>query len=93
HVTAPLRRLGDRFVTEICLALSAGTPVPQWAREGLAGIRSSLLRSNTLANKVEQACLDLAEAHILAPQQGQAFDSVVLRGAEKKRAAEVFVSD
>lgn len=93
HVTAPLRRLGDRFVTEICLALSAGTPVPQWAREGLADIRSSLLKSNTLANKVEQACLDLAEAHILAPQQGQTFDSVVLRGAEKKRAAEVFVSD
>lgn len=93
HATAPLRRLGDRFVTEICLALSAGNAVPQWAREGLADVRSSLLSSNTLANKVEQACVDLAEATILAPQKGQTFDSAVLRGAEKKRAAEVFVTD
>ncbi|WP_078326585.1 RNB domain-containing ribonuclease [Mycobacteroides salmoniphilum] len=93
HVTAPLRRLGDRFATEICLALSAGTPVPQWARDGLAGVRSSLLTSNALANKVEQACVDLTEATVLAPQKGQTFDSAVLRGAEKKRAAEVFVTD
>ncbi len=93
HVTAPLRRLGDRFATEICLALSAGTPVPQWARDGLAGVRSSLLTSNALANKVEQACVDLTEATVLAPQKGQTFDSAVLRGAEKKRPAEVFVTD
>ncbi|MBA0048491.1 RNB domain-containing ribonuclease [Mycobacteroides sp. LB1] len=93
HVTAPLRRLGDRFATEICLALSAGTPVPQWARDGLADARSSLLSSNTLANKVEKACVDLTEATVLAPQKGQTFDSAVLRGAEKKRPAEVFVTD
>lgn len=93
HVTAPLRRLGDRFVTEVCLALCAGTEVPRWAREGLTDARSSLLRSNTLANKVEQACVDLTEATILAPQKGQTFDSAVLRGAEKRRAAEVFVTD
>lgn len=93
HVTAPLRRLGDRFVTEICLALSAGTPVPRWARDGLPDVRSSLLTSNTLANKVEQACVDLTEATVLAPQKGQTFDSAVLRGAEKKRFAEVFVTD
>ncbi|MUM15975.1 ribonuclease II [Mycobacterium sp. CBMA 623] len=93
HVTAPLRRLGDRFATEVCLALCAGVPVPQWARDGLADARSSLLRSNTLSNKVEQACVDLTEATVLAPQKGQTFDSAVLRGAEKKRAAEVFVTD
>ena len=33
HVTAPLRRLADRFATEICLALQAGTPVPEWVLE------------------------------------------------------------
>ena len=26
HVTAPLRRLSDRFSTEVCLAITAGTP-------------------------------------------------------------------
>ena len=28
HVTAPLRRLGDRYAGEICVALCAGTDVP-----------------------------------------------------------------
>ncbi|WP_436971978.1 ribonuclease catalytic domain-containing protein [Nocardioides panacis] len=28
HVTAPLRRLGDRYAGEVCLALCAGTEVP-----------------------------------------------------------------
>ena len=30
HVTAPLRRLVDRFGTEVCLAICAGVPVPGW---------------------------------------------------------------
>ena len=30
HVTAPLRRLGDRYAGEICVALCAGTEVPDW---------------------------------------------------------------
>ena len=29
HVTAPLRRLVDRFATEVCLALAAGPPSPK----------------------------------------------------------------
>ncbi len=31
HVTAPLRRLVDRFGTEVCLALHDGRRVPDWA--------------------------------------------------------------
>ena len=30
HVTAPLRRLVDRFGTEVCLAVTAGAAVPEW---------------------------------------------------------------
>ena len=30
HVTAPLRRLGDRYAGEVCVALCAGTDVPDW---------------------------------------------------------------
>ena len=36
HVTAPLRRLGDRYAGEICVALCAGTEVPGWVLEKLA---------------------------------------------------------
>ncbi|TDD33687.1 RNB domain-containing ribonuclease, partial [Nonomuraea terrae] len=35
HVTAPLRRLADRYATEVCLAVAAGEPVPSDVRAGL----------------------------------------------------------
>ena len=35
HVTAPLRRLVDRYGLEICAALCAGDEVPQWVVDGL----------------------------------------------------------
>ena len=37
HVTAPLRRLVDRYASEVCLAVHAGTPVPEWVRAALPG--------------------------------------------------------
>ena len=42
HVTAPLRRLGDRYAGEVCLALCAGTEVPSWVLERLEGLPKTL---------------------------------------------------
>ena len=36
HVTAPLRRLVDRYAGEICVALCAGTDVPAWVVSAMA---------------------------------------------------------
>ncbi|MFQ6399144.1 RNB domain-containing ribonuclease [Nocardia sp. KC 131] len=93
HVTAPLRRLADRFATEICLALCAGVEVPQWVRDGLLPTADSMKRSDALANKVERACIDLTEATLLAERSGAEFDAVVVREATSNRPAEVFVAD
>ncbi|MFQ6326169.1 RNB domain-containing ribonuclease [Nocardia sp. CWNU-33] len=93
HVTAPLRRLADRFATEICLALCAGTEVPQWVRDGLSPTAESMRRSDALANKVERACIDLTEATLLAERSGAEFDAVVIREANGSRPAEVFIAD
>src|SRR3546814_5014117 len=41
HATAPLRRLVDRYVGETCLALCAGTPVPQWVDRKSTRLNSS----------------------------------------------------
>ncbi|MDN5763733.1 MAG: transaldolase, partial [Microlunatus sp.] len=38
HVTAPLRRLVDRYTGETCVALCAGKPVPQWVLDALPGL-------------------------------------------------------
>ncbi|MFE1597218.1 RNB domain-containing ribonuclease [Nocardia sp. NPDC058705] len=92
HVTAPLRRLADRFTTEICLALCAGVEVPQWAVDGLKGAAEAMRRTDSVANKVDRACVDLTEATVLAPRIGTDFSAVVLRAADGSRPAEVFVS-
>ncbi|MGW4770746.1 RNB domain-containing ribonuclease [Nocardia sp. NPDC004278] len=93
HVTAPLRRLADRFATEICLARCAGTEVPQWVRDGLVPTADSMKRSDSIAGKVERACIDLTEATLLAERGGTVFDAVVVREANGSRPAEVFVAD
>ena len=48
--------------------------------------------SDSLANKVERACVDLTEATLLADRVGERFPAVVTRAPEKKRPAEVFVA-
>ena len=93
HVTAPLRRLSDRFATEVCLAVVAGSPVPEWAAQALPELPAIMRGSDSAASKVDRACVDLTEAHVLNGRVGETFDAVVLRGADGKRDAEVLVSD
>ncbi|WP_278262630.1 RNB domain-containing ribonuclease [Nocardia sp. AG03] len=92
HVTAPLRRLADRFTTEICLAYCAGTEVPRWVSDGLAAAVDTMRRTDAVAGKVDRACVDLTEATVLRPRVGTDFDAVVLRAAEGSRDAEIFVA-
>ncbi|MFD4432628.1 RNB domain-containing ribonuclease, partial [Nocardia sp. NPDC058497] len=91
--TAPLRRLADRFTTEICLAHCAGAEVPQWVVDGLGPAAETLRRTDAVANKVDRACVDLTEATVLAPRVGAEFSALVLREANGSRPAEIFVAD
>ncbi|MBF6165026.1 RNB domain-containing ribonuclease [Streptomyces gardneri] len=93
HVTAPLRRLSDRFATEICLARCAGAEVPRWVREGLASAADAMRRSDGVASKIERACIDLTESTLLARRIGAQFDAVVLREANGNRPAVVFIAN
>ena len=78
HVTAPLRRLGDRYASEICLALCAGTEVPTWVLEQLHQLPQLLQRSASRAHQYENAILDLVEAGILQGRVGESFPAVVV---------------
>ncbi|MFE3545710.1 RNB domain-containing ribonuclease [Nocardia sp. NPDC059177] len=93
HVTAPLRRLADRFTTEICLSHCAGVPVPAWVLDGLAAAAETMKRTDTVASKIDRACVDLTEATVLAPRVGTEFAAVVLREANGSRGAEIFVAE
>ncbi|HVK21957.1 MAG TPA: RNB domain-containing ribonuclease [Actinokineospora sp.] len=91
HVTAPLRRLVDRFGTEICLALCAGEEVPAWVRAALPLLPDLMEGSDSLAGKVDRACLDQVEAWVLSDRVGHEFDAVVLRA--EGGSAEIFIAE
>jgi exoribonuclease R len=69
--------------------VTEGREVPGWLRAALPQLPSLMGGSDTLANKVERACLDLVEAWVLADRVGQEFDAVVLRS--EGNVADVFV--
>ncbi|MCW2615465.1 MAG: ribonuclease [Frankiales bacterium] len=83
HCTAPLRRLADRHVGEVCLAAAAGTPVPAWAREALPGLPDVMADATRRANALERAVVDAAEAVVLAPRVGERFEAVVVESGRK----------
>ncbi|KRA32360.1 MULTISPECIES: RNB domain-containing ribonuclease [unclassified Nocardioides] len=77
HVTAPLRRLGDRYAGEVCLAICAGEPVPQWVTDALPGLPKTLQDSARRAGSYERSVLDLLEAAVLSGRVGEKFDGVI----------------
>jgi exoribonuclease R len=85
HVTAPLRRLGDRYAGEICLALCAGTDVPSWVRERLSQIPDLMKDAGRRASQYEAMVLDLVEAGILHRRVGETFEGVVTEVDEQDK--------
>jgi exoribonuclease R len=94
HVTAPLRRLVDRFVTEVCLAITAGAELPEWLRAALPALPEVMAESDTLAGRVDRACVDRTEAALFSGSVGREFDAVVLRpGQADGDSGEIYVPD
>jgi exoribonuclease R len=83
HVTAPLRRLGDRYAGEICVALCAGTDVPSWVLTKLSELPEVMKDAGRRAAQYEAMVLDLVEAGVLHQQVGETFDGVVTDVDEK----------
>jgi exoribonuclease R len=78
HVTAPLRRLVDRFGTEVCLALSAGKePAPE-LRAALPELPGLMTASDRRTRDVERVVVDATEAWLLHGREGQSFSAVVV---------------
>lgn len=82
QVTAPLRRLADRFGTDACLALSAGEAVDPGTREALPLLPDLMETSDHRASAVDRAATDQVEAWSVKP--GQQFRAVVMRSDDKQ---------
>lgn len=78
HVTAPLRRLADRYAGEVCVAICAGAPVPEWAATELPKLPEVMAESNHRAHRYERGVVNLVEALLLEPQIGRSFAGTVL---------------
>ena len=78
HATAPLRRLVDRYVSEVCLALCAGDDVPTWTRSALAALPGEMGEGDRRANELERECVSLMEAVVLRHEIGRSFEAVVV---------------
>ncbi|HWS39093.1 MAG TPA: RNB domain-containing ribonuclease [Actinoplanes sp.] len=89
HVTAPLRRLADRYATEICLALHEGRAVPEWVTAALPRLPKAMSSTDRVASAADRGAIDLTEAVLLQGRVGEEFEAAVLDRDEPsaKRAA------
>ncbi len=78
HVTAPLRRLVDRWGLQICLSLCEGSEVPGWVRSSLDTLPELMADGGRRARALERANVDLVEAFVLQDRVGEHFEAVVL---------------
>jgi exoribonuclease R len=78
HVTAPLRRLADRYATEACLSLYEGRTVPGWVLDALPRLPKAMASTDRVAGAADRGAIDLAEAVLLQGRVGEVFEAAVL---------------
>ncbi|MGW5732263.1 MULTISPECIES: RNB domain-containing ribonuclease [Streptomyces] len=86
HCTAPLRRLVDRYASELCVAAAAGDEPPEWVLAALPELPKEMADGTRRANTVERECVDLVEAALLKDRVGELFDAVVVDVQEREPA-------
>lgn len=91
HVTAPLRRLVDRYGSEICLAAQTNAPIPQWVRDRLPELPATMAAADHRAHAIDRAVVDATEAWLLQPRIGQQFTAMVIDADE--RAGTIVIDD
>jgi len=78
HVTAPLRRLVDRFALVVCESVCRDAAVPDWVLHALPTLPEIMSESEHLAGAVGRACTDAVEAAVLQHRVGETFRATVV---------------
>ncbi|MGI8407608.1 MAG: RNB domain-containing ribonuclease, partial [Actinomycetota bacterium] len=89
HVTAPLRRLADRFVNELVIAHCAGTPAAGWAVAAVAEMPEVMRSSHKKGRELERRAVDLMEAALLEHRVGETFKAIVLESGAKSGTVQI----
>ena len=77
HVTAPLRRLVDRYGEEVCIAACAQAPVPEWVLQALPELPGIMEQTGKRARAIGRGALTVLEALVLRGHEGKVFDGVI----------------
>ncbi|MEO1061545.1 MAG: RNB domain-containing ribonuclease [Actinomycetota bacterium] len=91
HVTAPLRRLCDRFSNEILVAHCADREPPAWAVEALERLPKAMARGRSLEGRLDRGVIDLVEAVLLSGRVGERLRGAVV--GERKSGVVVSLRD
>ena len=91
HATAPLRRLGDRYVLDLLVQLASGGRPSAAEMETLRRLPPVLDAAERKESRLERRAVDLAEAWALADRKGARFPAVVL--GPRGDAVEVQIED
>ena len=78
HVTAPLRRLVDRWGLVVCAAVSSGADVPDWVRQSLPLVPGLMRSAAERESRLASGSLDRVEAATLSGRVGERFTAWVL---------------
>jgi exoribonuclease R len=78
HVTAPLRRMADRYTSEVVLSLVRGEQPPVWCTESLAQLPEEMKEADRRDGELDRRIIDLVETVVLAHRVGELFDGVVV---------------
>jgi exoribonuclease R len=84
HCTAPLRRLVDRYASELCLAAAADEQPPDWVLTALDTLPKEMAEGSRRAGIVERECVDIVEAALLKDRVGDIFDGSVVDVMERQ---------
>ena len=77
HVTAPLRRLVDRYGEEVCIAACAQAPVPEWVLQALPDLPDVMEQTGKRARAIGRGALTVLEALVLRGHEDEVFDGVI----------------
>ena len=77
HMTAPLRRLADRYVVRAALEVANGRPVPPEVTAAFEKLPAVMARADARDGQIDRAVIDMAEATVLSGREGMSFAAVV----------------
>ncbi len=82
HVTAPLRRLVDRFGTEVVVSVAAGRTVPEWVAAALPQLPDLMQDGDRRSKALDRSVVDATEAFVLADRVGEVFTAAVVESGD-----------